>query len=133
MFANMKVSEIQNKILKETRLKTSVKVFKTGSMRGYIKITPMFQNGSYPLFPFDFVQKLKSELADFDYSNMPLFCSTSQVSVYQITDDRIKMKTERKPKITESKTWGSKNSQMRLDKASARNGKRIRNGGVAKF
>lgn len=120
----MKVSDIQTKILIETGLKTSVKKYKTGSMKGYIRIIPIFQNGSYPSFPFDFVKKLKSELLIFDYEQKPVFCSTSEISVYQIDDDRILMKKEKKPKQLDtnkiSKGWGSKNSQMRLDKTSRR-------------
>ncbi|RTK94661.1 MAG: hypothetical protein EKK64_07915 [Neisseriaceae bacterium] len=133
----MKASEIQTKILTETGLKTSVKKYSKGSMKGYVRIMPIFQNGSYPSLPFDFVQKLKAELSGFDYSNKPVFCTCSDICVYQIEDDRIQMKKESKPKeIDHNKTmkgWGSKNSQMRLDKASARNAKKMKNGGVARF
>ena len=120
----MKASEIQTKILTETGLKTSVKKYSTGSMKGYVRIMPIFQNGSYPSLPFEFVQKLKAELAGFDYANKPVFCTCSDISVYQIEDDRIQMKKENKPKEVDTnkvtKGWGSKNSQMRLDKASRR-------------
>jgi len=79
---------------------------------------PIFQNGSYPSLPFEFVQKLKAELAVFDY-------------------DRIQMKKESKLKeIYPNKTmkgWGSKNSQMRLDKATSRNAKKMNKGEVAKY
>jgi hypothetical protein len=133
----MKASEIQTKILTETGLKTSVKKYSTSSMRGYVRIMPIFQNGSYPSLPFEFVQKLKAELAGFDYANKPVFCSCSDISVYQIEDDRIQMKKESKPKeIDTNKTmkgWGSKNSQMRLDKATARNAKKMNKGGVARY
>jgi hypothetical protein len=118
----MKASEIQTKILAETGLKTSVKKYSSGSMKGYVRIMPIFQNGSYPSLPFEFVQKLKAELTGFDYANKPVFCSCYDISVYEIEDDRIQMKKESKPKeIDTNKTmkgWGSKNSQMRLDKAS---------------
>jgi hypothetical protein len=119
----MKASEIQTKILTETGLKTSVKKYSTGSMKGYVRIMPIFQNGSYPSLPFEFVQKLKAELAGFDYANKPVFCTCSDITVFQIEDDRIQMKKESKPKIDTNKVikgWGSKNSQMRLDKASRR-------------
>jgi hypothetical protein len=92
----MKASEIQAKILTETGLKTSVKKYTSGSMKGYVRIMPIYQNGSYPTLPFEFVQKLKAELAVFDYANKPLFCSTSDISVYGIEDDRINMKKEHK-------------------------------------
>lgn len=133
----MKVSEIQTKILIETGLKTSVKKYSTGSMKGYIKIIPIFQNGSYPSFPFDFVQKLKNELIEFNYADNPVFCGTSDISIYKIEDDRINMKKERKPKKIDpdkqNKGWGSKNSQMRLDKAISRNAKKMNKGGVARY
>jgi hypothetical protein len=68
----MKASEIQTKILTETGLRTSVKRYSNGSMRGYVRIIPIFQNGSYPSLPFEFVQKLKADLAGFDYANNPV-------------------------------------------------------------
>ena len=125
----MKTSEIQTKILAETGLKTSAKLYKTGSMNGYVRIMPIFQNGSYPSLPFDFVQKLKIELAAFDYSNKPLLCTISDICVFQIEYDSILMKKESKPKPIEEMSvsqWGSKNSQMRLDKTAARYAKKRR-------
>lgn len=133
----MKASKIQTKILNETGIKTSVSLIKKGSMKGYVRIRPMFQNGKYPDIPFDFIKELKIHLAQFDYGNKPLFCSTSEINIYQIEDDRIKMKTERKQKVDDpnkpQKGWGSKNSQMRLDKATKRNAKKLRKGGVAGY
>lgn len=133
----MTASEIQEKVLSETGLKTSVKKYTSGSMKGYIKIMPIYQKGSYPSLPFDFVQKLKAELAAFDYANKPLLCTCSDLCVYGIEDDRIRMKTERKPKEIDPtkpmKGWGSKNSQLRLDKATARNAKKLNKGGVARY
>lgn len=133
----MTASEIQTKILTETGLKTSVKKYSRGSMIGYVRIMPIFQNGSYPSLPFDFVQKLKSELSEFDYANKPVFCTCSDISVFQIEDDRIQMKKESKPKAIDPnkimKGWGSKNSQIRLDKAISRNAKKLKKGGVARY
>lgn len=127
----MKASQIQQKALTETGLKTSVSVYKSGSMKGYVRIMPIFQNGVYPSFPFDFIQHLKKELVLFDYAEKPLLCTCSDICIYQIEDDRIQMKKESKPKQTDStketKGWGSKNSQLRLDKASSRYAKRLRN------
>lgn len=129
----MTAAEIQTKILTETGLKTSVKKHKTGSMKGYIRIMPIFQNGSYPSLPFDFVQKLKTELSQFNYHDKPVFCTCSDICIYQIEDDRIHMKKERKPKAVDSdkpmKGWGSKNSQIRLDKAVQRYAKNLRKDG----
>jgi len=133
----MKASEIQQLILSETGLKTSVKQYTKGSMKGYLRIMPIFQNGCYPSIPFDFVQSLKSKLSNFDYANKPTFCTCSDISVYQIEDDRLEMKKERKPKQVDPskpiKGWGSKNSQMRLDKATARNAKKMNKGGVVRY
>lgn len=128
--------EIQNRIFEVTGLKTSVRKG-TGSMKGYVCIRAIFQNGSYPSFPHDFIQTLKAELASFDYANLPLFCSVSEISVYGISDEKTKYKNECKPKAIDeskpSKGWGSKNSQLRLDKATARNAKRLRAGTTARY
>ncbi len=47
----------------------------------------------------------------------------------------MEFKKERKPKASEttSKGWGSKNSQMRLDKASARYAKKLMKGNCARY
>lgn len=94
----MRASDIQKRILTETGLKTSVKKHSKGSMKGYVRIMPTYQNGCYPSFPFDFVQKLKEELAQFDYADRPVFCSVSDISIYAIEDDRIHMKKKVSPK-----------------------------------
>ena len=132
----MTVSEIQKRILDETGLKTSVKKYSNGSMNGYLRIIPIFQNGTYPTMPFEFIKNLKEELSEFNYENKPLFCSVSDICIYNIEDDRIQMKKEKKTVIDTNKTskgWGSKNSQMRLDKATARNAKKMRKGGTATY
>jgi hypothetical protein len=124
------VKEIQIYILAETGLKTSVKKG-TGSMKGYINIWPKYQSNEYPNFPFEFSQKIKKILKQFDSVEKPLFCSTSEVSIYLIEDNRINFKNESKPKSKEdmkARTWGSKNSQMRLDKKAARYAKNSRLG-----
>jgi hypothetical protein len=132
----MKASDIQKKILAETGIKTSVKK-NTGSMKGYITIRPLFQNGTYPSFPFDWVRKLKEDLKKYDTTSHPVFCSTSGIDVYQLEDERIMMKKEAKPKeisqMKDGKGWGSKNSQVRLDKAVSRNAKKLRNGTTARY
>lgn len=128
--------EIQEQIFEKTGLKTSVRKG-TGSMSGYVCIRAIFQNGNYPSFPFEFIQALKGQLQDFNYENKPLFCATSEISVYGISDEKTKYKNERKPKpIDETKTmkgWGSKNSQLRLDKATLRNAKKMQKGNTARY
>lgn len=63
--------------------------------------------------------------------------TASEIHVYQITDDRIEMKKEAKPKPIDpnkpQKGWGSKNSQIRLDKAIARNAKKMKKGNTATY
>jgi hypothetical protein len=117
-------------------LKTSVRKG-TGSMSGYVCIRAIFQNGSYPSFPHEFVQRLKIELQNFNYENKPLFSSISEISVYGISDEKTQYKKERKPKPADDskpmKGWGSKNSQMRLDKATRRNAKRLKAGTTARY
>ena len=132
----MTISNIQKKILDETGLKTSVKKL-MGSQKGYLRIFPIFQNGYYPSFPFDFVRKLKIELSAFDSDKNPVFCSISDILIWQIEDDRVEMKKERKPKPIDTdkvtKGWGSANSQMRLDKRAERYAKRLEKGNCAKY
>jgi len=126
----MTAKEIQEFLFDETGLKTSVKKM-TGSMKGYLKIWPIFQNGVYPNIPFEIANELKLKLKEFNHPNNPVFCSTMEIDVYGVVDDRIKYKKESKPKSREEmkvKEWGSKNSQMRLDKASARYAKKIARG-----
>jgi len=131
----MTAKEIQTIIFEETGLKTSVKKG-TGSMKGYVTIWPIYQNESYPTIPIETVNNLKEKLSEFDYANKPLFCSTSQIDVYGISDERNQYKKESKPQTkenTKSKTWGSKNSQIRLDKASKRYAKRLQKGDCARY
>lgn len=125
----MTTSHIQTIILTKAGLKTSVSKG-SGSMKGYFRIMPIFQDGRYPNIPIELVNELKQLLSSFDYANKPLFISCSDVNVYGITDDRLIMKKEAKSKpLTEGKGWGSKNSQMRLDKASQRYAKLLRRDG----
>jgi hypothetical protein len=122
------IKEIQEDIYKKTGLKTSIKKG-SGSMKGYLQIRPIFQNGNYPNFPHEFINELRPQLLNFDYANKPLFCTISEVCIYQIEDNRIEYKKERKPKLIEDmgvKSWGSKNSQMRLDKKAASYAKKRR-------
>jgi hypothetical protein len=133
----MKVSDIQTKIFNELGIKTSVKIVKSGSMKGYIYIRPIFQNGIYPNFPIEWIRELRKELDNLYQEPRPAFCNTTEISIYQIEDDRITYKKECKPKPKDtehiSKGWGSKNSQIRLDKATARYAKRLNKGGCARY
>ena len=55
---NMKnAKEVQEKIFSESGLKTSVKAG-VGSMKGYVVIWPILQNGIYPNIPFDFFNRV---------------------------------------------------------------------------
>jgi len=128
------ISQIQTLIFEKLNLKTSVKKG-TGSMKGYFKIMPIFQNGEYPNMEFNFIQELKQTLKQYDYQEKPLFCTTSEINIYGIEDDRLQYKKEKKPKASEGdgKGWGSKNSQLRLDKATSRYAKRLKKGGCARY
>lgn len=109
------VSEIQKYIFDNSGLKTSVKKG-TGSMKGYLIVWPQMQSGKYPDIPRGIVLELIKILPDEEPK--PLFCTASEICIYGIEDDRKNFKRERKPKeIHEMKvrTWGSKNSQIRLD------------------
>lgn len=125
----MNISEIQQAIFDETGIKTSVKKG-VGSTKDYTTFSPMFQGGKYPEFPFDWRQKFRSNYPE----TIPetVFVSGTQIKLHNtvLTGDAIQYKKERKPKPTDpdkiSKGWGSKNSQMRLDKTAARYAKKRR-------
>lgn len=129
------VSQVQQHIFNTTGLKTSVKKL-TGSMKGYISIRPIYQNGNYPSFPFDFVTGLKPLLKEFSSNANPVFCAIHSIDIFNIENDAVRYKREIKPKpIDESKPmkgWGSKNSQLRLDKATARNAVKMKKGNTAR-
>lgn len=129
----MKVSELQEIILKETGLKTSVKK-QSGSMKFHYAFTPLFQNGEYPKYPIEWGREFKKQ-----FKTLPglgnYFTNGNILDILAINFteyDPIKYPKERKPKpFTEDspvQTWGSKNSQVRLDKAVARYAKALRRG-----
>lgn len=127
-FKIMKISEIQKLILDETGIKTSVKKGR-GSMKGYTIFSPIFQGGEYPKFPFQWRVGFKDKFPKCDIKTM--FVSEYSIDVYHGVelDAPLRFKKERKPKpISEQKVreWGSKNSQLRLDKAAARYAKKRR-------
>ena len=132
----MKISEIQTLIFERTGLKTTARHNK-GSMKGYITIRPMFQGGEYAQFPFEFAREIKSMFKTFG-DNYPI-CGTQDINIpiQNITDfDPIRYKKENKPKPIEEmkqRTWGSKNSQLRLDKATARNAVKMQKGNTARY
>lgn len=114
--------DIQEHIFTHTGLKTSVKQGK-GSMKGYTVIWPIFQSGTYPNLPFDYIPTLRVLLAEYGNEAKPVFCSVSEIAVPGLDAECVKFKKEAKPKPVEDKpvrSWGSKNSQLRLDKATAR-------------
>lgn len=133
----MKVSEIQTAIFEQTGLKTSIKK-NSGSMKEHYTIWPIFQNGSYPSFPAAWVRDFGKQFKPFGKA-FP-YCGTSQldIPIPNITVyDPINYKKESKPKPLDDgkpmKGWGSKNSQMRLDKASVRNAKKLMKGTTARY
>lgn len=132
----MKISEIQTVIFERTGLKTTARHNK-GSMKGYITIRPMFQGGKYAEFPIQFAREIKSMFKTFG-DNAPM-CGTQDINIpiQNITDfDPIRYKKENKPKPIEEmkqRTWGSKNSQLRLDKATARNAVKMSKGNTARY
>lgn len=124
----MKTREIQEMIFEEVNIKTSVKQG-SGSMKGYAIFSPMFQDGKYPEFPFEFYRSMRDKLAGFEPK--PNFFTSSQFHIYGLELDSINYKRERKPKDRhelKARAWGSKNSQLRLDKAAARYAKNYGDG-----
>ncbi len=132
----MKISDIQTLIFERTGLKTTARHNK-GSMKKYITIRPMFQGGEYAQFPIEFAREIKSMFKTFG-DTYPI-CGTQGINIpiQNITEfDPIRYKKENKPKpISEMnvKTWGSKNSQLRLDKATERNAKKMQKGNTARY
>lgn len=127
----MKISEIQQKILTEVGIKTSVKKG-SGSMKNYLILSPMFQNGSYPKFPFDWRRDFLKKFPDTDPITIAINGTQIHIHKTAISGEPVKYQKERKPKTIDpdkpTKGWGSKNSQLRLDKAAARYGGKIRQG-----
>lgn len=127
----MKVSEYQNKILTETGLKTSVRKG-SGSMKHHLVFTPMFQGGQRPKFPIEWAREQRGL---FQSNGHGVFSTPEclDIPAFNFSEfDPVRYKAERKPKPidtnTPAKGWGSKNSQLRLDKAAARYGKALRRG-----
>lgn len=135
----MKVSEIQTAIFEQTGLKTSFKRM-TGSMKHHIKIWPIFQGGIYPKFPFEWANKFNKRFKPDLVNDCFPYCSIMELNIpaSNFTEfDPIQYKKERKQKpIDDGKPmagWGSKNSQLRLDKATARNAKKLKAGTTARY
>lgn len=127
----MTTAEIQNLILDQTGIKTSVKKL-SGSMKQHLCFSPMFQNGSYPEYPTEwrreFVKQFKVLPGLGNYQN------STQIHILKINIEEgepMKFKKENKPKTIHEmnvREWGSQNSQLRLDKAAARHAKAVRQG-----
>ncbi len=132
----MKTSEIQELILAETGIKTSVRKL-SGSMKNYLSFRCLFQGGDYPKFTHEwrtiFVKQFNTTPGFGNYhSDYSIEILNINISEY----DPILYKKERKPKPIEEqkvKTWGSKYSQLRLDKATMRNAKKLRAGTTARY
>lgn len=128
----MKTSEIQQLILEQTGIKTSVKKL-TGSMKTHTRFGSMFQNGTYPKFGYDWRKQFTTTIGRGN------FAGDYEIDIHNYNiqfDEPIKFKKERKPTpVSEMKVkqWGSKNSQLRLDKATARNAKRLMAGTTARY
>jgi hypothetical protein len=128
----MTTAEIQQLIYNETGIKTSAKKL-TGSMKNYIRISPMFQNGKYPTFPFGFTQEMQAQHAGQEPN--PNFFSIDGFSIYGLTtENTVQYKKECKPKEIEelnAPTW--KGQQWRLDKKCQRFAKRAKQGNCVRY
>ena len=124
----MKTADVQQIIFNESGLKTSAKQG-TGSMKGYVIITPLFQNGEYPNIPYEALTLLRGQFpGEYPKEN---FFTRGSVAIYKSDGNPVIYKKERKPKHLNTdgnNGWGSKNSQLRLDKAASRYAKRVRRG-----
>lgn len=132
----MTIADFQNFILKETSIKTSVKKNK-GSMKDYTTFTPIYQKGIYPEYDFTWRQNLIKQYTETDPPQIMVSSSQIQLHNSLLSGEALHFKREKKPLPIEQmkvRQWGSKNSQMRYDKAVARNHKRVMRGdGGARF
>jgi hypothetical protein len=134
----MKVSEIQTAIFEQTGIKTSVKKM-TGSMKRHIKVWPIYQGGKYPDFPHEWLQEFKKQFKGVPETDTWPYCTVSDLNLpaalFEFDPIQYPKESKLKP-IDENKVmkgWGSKNSQLRLDKATARNAKKLRAGTTARY
>jgi len=105
-------------------------------MKAYLTIRPLYQGGEYPKIPFDLTIELRELTKQYSVPGQPNFYTTMEVNISGLLDERETFKKERKPKPIEQqsvKQWGSKNSQMRLDKATARYAKKLNKGGCTRY
>lgn len=125
------IQEVQKTLYEQTGLKTSVKKLK-GSMKNYVMISAMFQNGNYPKFEFEYGRNFIKKFRNFGDDENGFSLTHFTLLIQNFTDlTPMKFKTEKKPKTIEEmkvREWGSKNSQMRLDKKSAAYAKKGRQG-----
>lgn len=130
----MTTKEFQQMLHDKTGLKISVKKG-AGSMKGYFMFWPQFQGGEYPMFNHEQIKEIGINFKGTE--EKPNFFTTSEVYIYGLEfEQNITFKKESKPKDISQMTvkqWGSKNSQIRLDKAIKRNAKRMQNGNTAKY
>ena len=75
------IENMKNLIEKETGLKVSVRKNNfLGSMQGYITFSTKKQNGIYPEWNFEFVQKMKKDF--YQEEPNPTFCRLNEFSYY---------------------------------------------------
>jgi hypothetical protein len=130
----MTTREMQDIIVEATGLKVSVRKG-TGSLKGYYKFWPQFQNDCYPDFPIDIARKFQEQYPG--QEPKPNFFTRSDFCVYGLEPSEVKrFKREIKPKGIEDmkvRTWGSKYSQLRLDQRTRRNVKRLKDGNGPRY
>lgn len=142
MTTNERVDSIQKTILDVTGLKTSVKVGSlTSSMRGYVMFRAAKVAGQFTQWTFEQGNQLRALFAGTE--EKPTTGTFYELCVYfgneaynyERAPKTSAVKKEAAPaseKVTRS-GWGSKNSQMRLDKASRRYAKRLRTTNCARY
>lgn len=103
-------------------------------MKFHYAFTPLFQGGEYPKYPIEWGREFVKQFKTIPgYGNYFTNGNILDILSLNFTEyDPIKYQKERKPKpIDPDKIqagWGSKNSQLRLDKAASRYAKRVRRG-----
>lgn len=108
----MKVSELQEIILAQTGIKTSVRKY-TGSMKNHYSFRPQFQGGRYPKFPYEWANEFKKQFQTLPgFGNYFTNGDMLDILAINFTEyDPIIYKKERKPKTIDQlnvKQWGAK-------------------------
>lgn len=143
MNAMCRISDIKAQVEKLTGVAVSVSIGRLGSsMRGYVIIRAKRKGGQNVEWSFE--NSIELTTMFIGLPETPTTCNKYELCVFVGNEayNYSAPKTERAKTISpqrekseqkKSKGWGSKNSQMRLDKASRRFAKRMKRGNTVRY